>query len=179
MFLGISGFMFFTFADQMYKNIAVLGAERDSINSDLEDLRALAKLSDELRIQYNSIPRVDLKRLAKMIPSDIATDQLMVELNQLASLNGLVFQNIDMADDQIPVTGRGRSPDQVAAPLSGLQLPKLSFKVSGTYQGIRLFLEDLESHIRITDVDQIEFQAAQDAEGFIEVGLKGVSYWSK
>ena len=170
--------MFFTFADPMYKDIEVLRSDRDSLNSDLESLRELAKVRDELLIQYNTISRSDHERLNKMFPREVASDQLMVEINQLASQNGLLFKGIDIAEVAAFSANRGRTPEQTTI-LNGVQSPQLSFNVSGTYQGFRLFLEDLESHIRITDMMGISFGAPTVANESIDVVIKGMSYWEK
>lgn len=178
LFLGIAGFMFFTFADPLYRDMSVLEEERSSLSSALENLRELAQLRDGLLIEYNSIAKNDRERLAKILPTEIAFDQLMLEINHLASLNGLILKNIDMAVGTQSVPGRVRAVEP-SAPVGGLQSPSVNFDVSGTYQGFRLFLEGLESHIRITDIEKISFNGAEDAVGFIDVKVNGMSYWKE
>ena len=170
--------MFFTFADPMYKEISTLSSERDSLSSDLEGLRELAKLRDELLIQYNTISQVDRERLDKILPREIASDQLMVEINRLTSQNGLVLKNVNIIQAAGAAGGRGRDSEPMAI-ASGIETPLLNFDISGTYQGFRLFLEDLESHIRVTDIEEMSFNSAQDSDGFIDVKIKGMSYWER
>lgn len=177
LFLGVAGFMFFIFADPMYRQLSVLRQERDSLNSDLENLRELVKLRDALLIDYNSISSSDRERLAKILPAEVASDQLMLEINHLASLNGLIFKKIDVAGSQSAgARGRGAEPITVAG---GFESPQVNFDISGTYQGFRLFLEDLESHIRITDIEEISFNGAEDEVGFIDVKIRGLVYWEQ
>lgn len=170
--------MFFTFADPMYRDMSVLEEERNLLNSDLENIRELAQVRDGLLIEYNSIARNDLERLAKILPAEVAFDQLMLEINHLASLNGLILKNIDVAvgTQSAPVRVRAVGP---SAPVSGLQSPGVNFDVSGTYQGFRLFLEGLESHIRITDIEKVSFNGAENAVGFIDFKINGMSYWEE
>lgn len=177
LFLGIAGFMFFTFADPMYRQISVLRQERDSLNSDLENLRELVKLRDALLIDYNSISPSDRERLEKILPAEAASDQLMLEINHLASLHGLIFKKIDVARSQ-SASARGHGAEPIAA-ASGLQSSRINFDISGKYQGFRLFLEDLESHIRITDIEEISFNGVEDDAGFIDVKIRGLAYWEQ
>ena len=170
--------MFFIFIDPMYKGIATLSSEQSLLNDDLEGLRELSKLRDELLIKYNAISQNDRERLGKMLPREIASDQLMVEVNQLAAQNGLLFKDIDIGQAASVSSGRGRNAEPIAVP-DGVQSPQLDFNISGTYQGFRHFLEDLESHIRITDIEEISFSSAQDTVGIINVKVKGMSYWEK
>ena len=180
LFLGIAGFMFFAFADPMYKSISALRLERDGLNENLENLRKLAKLRDDLLVQYNAISASDRQRLSKILPADVASDQLMVEINNLASQNGLAFKKIDIAGIEQSAGSRLGAPSgEEVANAGGIESPKISFNVSGAYQGFRLFLEDLESHIRIIDIDQISFNAAEGAGGLINVDIKGMTYWEK
>ena len=180
LFLSVTAFLFFAIADPKYREVGSLRAERDSFDSALQNLRELAVIQDELLVRYNTISVIDRTRLNKMVPSEVAFDQLMVEINQLAAQNGLAFKEIDIIEEGTASPGRGRNAAPVSAEIkSGVQSPLLNFSVGGTYQGLRLFLEDLESHIRITDLGEISFDSPADELGFIGVEFKGMTYWVK
>jgi len=145
---------------------------------------------DELITKINAVPRRDLERIEQMIPKDARPLEYLVSLEQTVRQRGLVMGRLGIA---IPVVARGATRETIPAiptdggevatraapPLprpteisAGSKKPTTLFQelpvdlgVIGTYEILKLFLQDLELHARLTDIASLAFNTPGKESG--------------
>ncbi len=112
-----------------------------------DDENYMARLENALA-DYRAINDAHKNKLNLMLPPSEDVPGLFVQLDEVARANGMVLSSVDTIVDPAGIGGKGVTPVNVAANFSG-----------GTYDEFLKILNDLESLIRVTDVQSIAFSA--------------------
>lgn len=150
--------------DQMKAEIAV-------IEKALADSRELQQMRDLLFERYSSVPAGGLERISKLIPDDPETAKLLVEVENLGKVSGVIVKNLDIAETK---TGPSLSAD-AEGPVYEKSL--LTIKIAASYGSLKEFLSRLQKSLRLIDVTEITFSAAE--KDFYEFTIKAQSYFKK
>lgn len=173
--LAGAAMVFLLFTQPQLDKIKELQSKQAAVESSLTELRELGMVRDTLLTQYNTLHPADLERLRSIVPSSADSGLLIAELERFSKDNEVTLANIDIMDSGASVSSGGsvRRAGEQNLETSFQTLP-ISFQVSGSYASFRTFLDRLEKHIRIIDVEQISFQGGEgDSYNFI---LKAKSY---
>lgn len=171
LFLAMAGVLFFTQTQPYYDQVKALKEDRQSFEEALARSRELQTLRDELLIQYNAIPQEDLERLNKLLPSQLDSGALVVMLEERMKVYGLLLKKIDVkeykpATDPFAVIG---------APLPSYKTINLAFAISGSYSSFLQLLSDLETSLRVIDIEDINFSSGGTLE-FLEFTVTARTY---
>jgi Tfp pilus assembly protein PilO len=160
------------------KGIKTLMTERDRLQAGLATTAELQKISTELQDRVNKISNDDLARLDRYLPDSIDNVQLILDVNSIARSSGMQIKNIKITTDAVV------SPDtSTAATTTGAIEPqistlRMSFAVSGPYESLLSFLDNLSQSLRVLDVETLDFQATPD-KNFYQYNVTIKTYWLK
>ena len=141
-----------------------------------DELQEVARIRDELTVQYNAIPQGDLNKLSTMLPSGFGSAQFLRDMEALATKHGMFLKNIEF------VTKEKTQTTQIQFPAQRLVASiDVSFNTRGSYESFRSYLKDLEKMVRIIDISDLSFSGVQLAEQkgpvLLEYSMKGVTYY--
>jgi len=164
---------YYFFIQPFSAEVDLLKIKKETLDSSLSQLRELSQLRDELLLRYNSIAAEDLERMQKAMPKTPSEGLLMLEIQKLATQNGLSLKSIDITESAASASRVGQTviTAEAAKPYSSIQS---SLQLAGSYEGFRLFLGDIEKNLRIIDVADITFGSGSSRvdEGSIEAGYQ-------
>lgn len=161
------------------QGLKALLAEKKELNEAISNARALDSKIEELTEVRNNIKPEDITRLDKFIPSRIDNVNLVIDINNIASRHGMLIKNVKVEtgggeENKIPV-----SVDrlEVASSENVIADTSLSFSVSGNYQSLLSFLDDLANSLRVADVTSLAFSV--DDKGTSQYDFQIKTYWVK
>ena len=170
--IAVAGFIFFTFTDDLLTDIDKLNVEKREIIEGLENAKDLRKIQSDLLTIYNNFPQSNLDRLDKLLPDNIDNVRLIIDINTIASKSAMTLKNIalnvDEGEEEDALSGAGsRQKGSIT----------LGFSVSGSYEALKLFLDDLASSLRIVDVTSLSF--GSNEVNFYDYNIELTTYWLK
>ncbi|MCH7882939.1 type 4a pilus biogenesis protein PilO [Patescibacteria group bacterium] len=165
--LGAAFAMIFFWARFLWQDIQILQQKKAAFVSVITRITELRKARNELLQTYNAISQTDVERIKKSLPDTISAGSLIVEMSNLARVNGLLLKSIDVLPD-------GEERGVIRGPYESIDL---SLRVSGPYRSFRSFLENLEKSLRLVDVTAISFVASESDS--YEFSLKAKTYRQK
>ncbi|MFA5023278.1 MAG: type 4a pilus biogenesis protein PilO, partial [Candidatus Paceibacterota bacterium] len=131
------------------------------------------KIIDLQKIE-SSIPPTDLDKLNKFIPNHVDNVNLLIDVNNIAAKEGMIIKNVRVRS----TAGSANSPAAVASTNQGGILPTyMSFSVSGNYQALVNFLDDLANSLRVVDPVSLSFSV--DEKGVNQYNFEVKTYWVK
>ncbi len=188
--------VFFGFTKAQLATIDGLKAEVSEFQKAVDNSNQLLKRRDELLFKKNQIPQTDLARLGILMPDDVNSTKLILEIQNLATnIHGLKFENpkYDPSKKVTPETKTPATTPGDTAPAKDTKTtlaPKdltqsardfgtfeLEFTIIGPYEKFISFIEDLEKSLRVVDIQQVEISPK---EGFnLQYVVKVQTYWLK
>lgn len=175
LFVVIAGGIFFGFINPTYVEIQTLRAEEATYDGALSKSRELQSVRDQLLARYNTFPTDDLMRLTKLVPDTIDNVRLILDLDGIASGYGMHVRSVSLNANasQASRTAAG----EIGPGDARHDYVTLSFSVNGTYDTFRAFLADLESSLRLVDIDSLSFSSTPTGIYEYAIGIK--TYWLK
>lgn len=152
-----------------------------SYNTNLATATQLQQSRQALITQYNNIPKADLDNIQTLLPDAVNNIRLIIELDALATKNGLSsLRSVDYDPSQIPTAGSTATNTAAVQPTTNSQLPykefDISFQTTGQYSNFLSFLSDLEQNLRLVDVTEIDFLPPVSAIGAVPTPASGLTY---
>jgi Tfp pilus assembly protein PilO len=149
-----------------------LRAEEKTYDQALNQSRELQEIRDSLLSRYNTFSQQDIDRLKKLLPDHVDNVRLILDIDGIASKYNMRTRNVKVSEvgsEDSKIIGTNQSfVDSVV----------LSFSVASTYNNFVLFIKDLESSLRIVDLEGLSFTSAGEGEVFnFNVSIK--TYWLK
>ncbi len=158
---------------QASKSLATQAASYNDALSKAQQLRAMR---DSLLSKRNTFSNEDVTKLEHVLPDNIDTIRLIIDINNIASKHNLSLGNL-----QLGSISDSRSTQSSAAvgssgdPIGSVQI---GFTVSTDYDTFLAFLHDLEHSLRIIDVDKISFDSStSQTTGSSTYTLDLRTYW--
>ena len=165
---GASIGLFFQSTSPIIDNIKTLEVTRSQLNAAQANYDQFQQLLKQKNIVFNQIDKTKTDRLAKFLPDSIDNVKLIIDINQIASDNGMTIRNISIKGNDSSAIGPDSRTYGVAT---------LGFSVSGPYQTFRRFLTALETSLRLVDVTSLSFTAGDKDQFDYNMEIK--SYWLK
>ncbi len=190
--------VFFGYSQKQWDKVQVLKADVADYRTAVENSKQLLIKRDALLSQKNQISEADLTRLETLIPTDVNSTKLILEIQNLASnVHGLAFENPKYdpnkkvtADVKAPVAGSTETGDTAEKRPTTSVNPKdailaqkeygvfeLEFTLTGPYDKFIAFVEDLEHSLRLVDIQST--QISQKEPGVLKYIVKVQTYWLK
>ncbi len=144
----------------------------DDANSKAMELRSKR---EQLTATRNQISDVQLKNLLKFLPDGVENVRLIIDIQHIANI--VLSQDIRgarVAGSTGKTAGGGTT---VGADGKKYGSIALSFGVTTTYDQFIVFLQSLEDNLRLVDVSDISFSAADGNKYDFNVTLQ--TYWLK
>ncbi len=191
--------VFFGYTQKEWAKAQTMKEEVAEYNKAVENSKQLLKRRDELLTQKNQIAEDDLNRLNILVPPDVNSTKLILEIQNLASnVHGLTFENPKYdpnkkvtADVKIPTGDETTKPDEsktgatAVNPKDLVSLNKeygtfeLEFTVGGSYDKFIAFTKDLEQSLRLVDIVATQISAGPLNTGSLKYVIKVQTYWLK
>lgn len=168
--LIVSGALSFFYSAGLIREVNDLRDKKQEIDDALAKGAELQKVKSEKLSAYNDIDPENRNKINKLLPDNIDSVQLIIDINEIASRRGLSIKNIsvDVGDANQQTIGSDNRDFGVA---------KLSFSVSASYDLFNLFLTDLEDSLRLIDLTSLSFSASD--RDLYEYQMEIQTYWLK
>ncbi len=166
--IGVAVGLFFLETQPIMNQIADIEKTRIQLSNAEASSEQYQQLLKEKNVIYNQIDEVNKAKITKFLPDSIDNVKLIIDINQIASDNGMTIRNISIKGNGSSALGPDSRPYGVAT---------LGFSVSGPYETFKKFLSSLETSLRLIDVASLSFTAGDKNQ--YEYNLEVKSYWLK
>ena len=165
--------LFYTFTSDQYKDVKKLNTLADKYQDVLKNASAIVELRDSLLIDYEAFPKEEIDRINKILPDNIDTVRLALDLDGIASRHGISIKSIQT------VTSSDKGLDRIALPENEGLYGKVTVSLSfiSNYNNFMNFLDDIEKSLRIMDVKSVSFQTGDSDMYDYQVSID--TYWLK
>jgi len=144
--------------------------QRANLNQTLADINGIkAKILEFQKIK-SQISEADLEKLDKFIPNHVDNVNLIIDINNVATKQGLALKNVRVQSATDSSGSKTISP-------GGIQSTLMSFSVIGNYQTLMKFLDGLANSLRV--VDPVSLSFAVDEKGLNQYNFEIKTYWVK
>jgi Tfp pilus assembly protein PilO len=165
--------LFYTFTNGQYQDVKTLYALASEYRSALQNVSTITELRDRLLVTYETFPKEDIKRINEVLPDNIDTVQLALDLDSMASRYGISIKSIQTAVGVAENTGLVVLPDSTKV----YETATVSFNFVSNYKDFMRLLADIEKSLRIMNIKSISFQASDS--GLYEYKISVETYWLK
>jgi Tfp pilus assembly protein PilO len=165
----------YAIVNPMYQEVKSLNADASQYRQAISKGKEFESKISSLTAQREALAFEDIERLEKMIPDNIDNVRLIIEIDSLAKKYSNGIKNIRVGDlkANTNTNDRNRRVDT-----NVYETISLGFSVSMTYDQFVLFLKDLESNLRLSDVTTLSFIPI-DTSNVYEFNLNVKTYWLK
>ena len=157
--LAVTSFVVFT--NPTYQEAKELKDQVGQRNDALSNSRKLQEERDALGVKYRSIPTDAIDRLSKMLPDNADNIRLIIDIQRMAQTYGMSLGSIQFDSTQTAAKSKdplaAGTPTVVAGALKSYGVFNLAFTTNASYPDFQKFLKDLESSLRLTDIDSVDF----------------------
>jgi Tfp pilus assembly protein PilO len=149
LFIAVAAIIFWALLPLWHSTQAALGLKKENENNLVQRKKLVANL--ELLIgQYNERAS-DLTPFSKAIPVGQNIPELLINLEALASENGLIFSGVNF------------KPEDLKAP--NVKTLIMEVKVKGSYPAFQNYLKAVEKSLRLFDVTSVSFSGVAPGQG--------------
>lgn len=167
----VSGGLFYFAINPKYQEIKTQKEEVKSLQDTLAQSQDVLARRSDLADDFKTFKPDDLDALEKLLPDHVDNVQLVLDLNGIASKHGMKLKKIKI-DEESNTASKNINPTKKAY---GSIL--VSFQVTSSYGSFVEFLKEAEQSLRIVDVTNLSFKAAQNNSYDFSVTIK--TYWLK
>jgi Tfp pilus assembly protein PilO len=185
-FIIISIILLFVVVNPFYKDVSSLRSSVESYNIALDNSTNLQKTQDSLIETYKNISKEDKDKLAHFLPNTVNNINFILEIEQIANNNNIQVKNIkfDTKDLDSKDTTVAKNADSAKKKTSSnYGTFPVEFSIDTTYPMFLKFLKDLESNLRLIDVQSISFKTTETSnkvnDGVLNFNLRVQTYWLK
>ena len=165
--------LFYTVTSPQYGALQNLQAEAEEYRKVLDGAVLISETTEEINAKYQEIPKTEIDRLNKVLPDNVDTVRLALDLDGIASKYGISIRRVEVDRIQednagiIDVSGSNQPYERVG----------VTFTFISNYTGFVNLLGDLEKSLRITNVRDINFITTES--GLYEHKVSIETYWLK
>jgi len=165
--------LFYTFTNAQYQDVKKLHTLANEYQNVLENISAIIELREQLLVKYNNLSQAEIGRINKVLPDNVDTVRLALDLDGMASSYGIAIKNIQTSP------GSGTDPNLIVLQDSAkvYDSSTLSFSFISNYTNFLNLLSDIETNLRIMDVKSITFLATDS--GLYDYNVSVETYWLK
>jgi len=159
----------------LFKQTSSLRDEIKSYNKLIEERKELIAKVEQLKDIYED-RQTDINKVYYALPQRQEIPELIVQLEALASENGLILESLDIKEKKRAT----ETNEKKAAVSSQINILEISLALSGSYPAFKGFLEALEYNVRIMDVQKIEFsfkKGQEEGAAFLGFNLDLLVYY--
>lgn len=168
--LAVSALLFFTFTDPLYKNVKIIKNQVSQLNEALNDSKKIQEIRGALLDRFNALSSDDLQRIQKALPDHIDNVRLILEINRIASEQGLILKDVRVSEEEQKEGVFG--PDERKFGTTGLDI-----NIIGSYSAFVNFVINLEKSLRILEITSLSFTSTSQGINTYSINLE--TYWLK
>ena len=150
-----------------------------------QGLDGAGETRDLLRDKIKSVSKADLERVELVLPKGSGREGLIRVFDYYGAENGVAVKSIAFADQEGVEASRSGADLSVPRPggaseATGIRSRKemtISLEGVGSYDNMKRFLDLLEKHIRIIDVESVTFSAMQSPAEAVKFSIKAKTYY--
>ena len=166
LFLIVSILIFVVPVKQGWEDIKILQAEKKEFNVALANSRELQTLRDEVLEKYNAIPQIQLDKLEQLLPSQIKTISLVIEIADRARANNMLLKDIEVE----------KTSDDVVLGKTFDAAPKyLNLTIVGKYSSLLDLLNAIADSLRLIEIENLSFTSGDT--DLYEFKIKAKTYY--
>jgi len=174
--LGISVGMFVLFIKPTYDATAENRQRIANFDEALAKTREIQELKKSLLARRNQFSDENIARLQKMLPDHVDNVRLVLDLDGIAEQYGMLIQNVGVQTIKEDGEDTGIL-DGSALQNRPYQSLTLTFQVRSSYEEFMLFLQDLESSLRIVDIAKLSVTESGANPGLYNFDVALRTYW--
>lgn len=151
-----------------------------------KELDGAGETRDLLRSKIANVSKADLERVELALPKGSGREGLIRAIDYYGAVNGVLVKSIALAEqegDEAAQSGvvdssvprPGGAPE--AAPSKSRKEMTINLEGVGNYDSMKRFLDALEKHIRIIDVESVMFSAMQSPAEAVKFSIKAKTYY--
>lgn len=162
--------LFFLQINPRYSEMKMLRAEAKQYDNAIKMAEELKEVRASLETTLQSFSRADLDRLDRFLPRHLDTVRVILDVDSIASRQGLRLENLDITDDTA-------KPDGTTTNSVAYNTVGLSFRFTSSYTQALQFMNDLERSLRIMDVVSTKVTPSTVSANLYEIEMKINTYW--
>lgn len=159
----------------IFDDIQSIKDKKANLENILAKAREIKEIKDKLVTDYNSVSQENLNKLNKMIPSNVDSVGLIIEITDTVKKHGLAVKNIEVGS-VISVPKEGQDFGKIKISQTVEPMP-VQFIVSGTYDSFLSFLGALETNVRLIEVEKVSF--VSQGKDFYDFDINAITFWRK
>ncbi len=190
--LAVSGGAFMQYIRPTYDHTQEVKVKVARLDEALSKTRNIRRVRESLSSRFAEFPESKIERLQKMLPDHVDNVRLVLDMDGIASQYGMRLQNVSVQNSKKPSTAGNdaalgaQSPGSLVIGGSSdepFQSLVLQFEVEATYEEFLLFMGDLESSLRIVNVEKLSMSPVgndtSEGEPKYKYNLSLRTYWLK
>ena len=179
--------LFVSFTNPAYQQVKALRAQSAQYDTALTNATKLQEERDALNNKYRALSLDELDRLSKLLPDNADNIRLIIDIQQMAQNYGMTLSTIKFdANQGAPAAGAAGSTVLSSASASDVVAASqdygtfdFTFSTTTTYERFTSLLKDIESNLRLTDIESVDFAAGDPVKGTTTFTVKLRTYWLK
>ena len=156
LFLIGSGVVFFLLIRPASESNQLLRGERSSLVALVEEEKSTIDAAERLLEKYQSISNLQ-KNLSLALPPEERIPEVVNQLQGITKTSGVMIKSLDIQILPIRSSAKGQSVN----PLGTI---KVTMKIEGTYDGIKAYIEAVQTNIRVMDVESLRVEDGADKD---------------
>ncbi len=144
----------------------------------IENADRLIQVRDKVLTDYNSMSAIDRERINKMVPNNVDTIRLIIDVRNIAMKRGLVLADVKsetvLPDPSTLVSIPGGINDGVI-PTPVLDKVAMAFTLKSSYPQFLDFMRDVETNLRIMNFTSLKMKSSDS--GIYEFNVELETYW--
>lgn len=149
-------------SDISKKSVKELIEEKNKYKAAMEKVREIEEVRNGFITKRNLIKDTDNAKLNKMIPDNIDSVRLIIDVNNIAATLGMSLRDITISD--APVAAPRKDNPASLSDSNPYSYVILSFSLTGTYSDLVSFLFNLERSLRLSDVTSLNIESATESQ---------------
>lgn len=157
-----------------YETIKKLRGEVAVKQQALDDQDNAIKQVQALIRQFESVSQLQ-DEISLFLPLEENVTQSLMQLESLSSITGVSLETVN---PQFAVDSTIKKKEGLAAIIKPVGKIRFTFKVSGSYEGLKNFVKGLAESIRIFDIAEFKFdRRGESDEDFYTVNFSADNYY--
>ena len=159
-------------------------AEEQGIRRLAAELDELALIRQKTLSTIDELPEKDRVALDNTIPTESRKTELVMWFEYSAGRNSIILSSIEFADASAgsgagaqPRAGRTDPQEKVVARKTRLETVNLD--VQGRYEAVKAFMKDIETSLRLLDVEKTTIAASEESPGIINTNITVNFYYQQ
>lgn len=163
-----------------YNKIITINQEISQVEKRIQKLESLVAKLKELSQTYKE--KKDLiNNVSKVAPKGGDIPGALNRFESLSFQSGMILNSIDFSEaersEQTSSNNKISTDKKTSQDASGLKVINVSIKTSGTYDSFRVFLDNLENCVRLTDIQTISFSLKSGSSDLADFSISANLYY--